>query len=142
VIFRAIDTDGDFVFGHGGRDYFREDGAISADIKTALLLFLRDAFWAIDEGIDWWALLGGKNPQAQTEILLQTRRTILSREGVLRVNDLTYTLDRNTRALSVQYNIDTIYSGQVREILYLAPLGFTDHLGAYLVDENGNYLTS
>ena len=140
MIFRALDSNGDFVFGHGQRDYLRRNRAISEDIRTALLLFLRDAFWDLDAGIDWWNLLGGKNPRAQTEILLQTRRTILSREGVIRVNSLTFSMDRDSRALSLQYRIDTVFDVDFEDEVRVAPLAFTDALGALLVDQDGNYL--
>lgn len=140
MIFRALDSDGDFVFGHGQRDYLRRNRAISEDIRTALLLFLRDAFWDIDAGIDWWNLLGGKNPTAQTEILLQTRRTILSREGVVRVNSLTFDMDRTSRKLSLQYRIDTVFGVDFEDEVHVEPLAFTDALGSLLVDHEGNYL--
>lgn len=140
MIFRALDSNGDFVFGHGRRDYFRESDAIAADIRTALLLFLRDAFWDIGAGIDWWNLLGGKNPRAQTEILLQTRRTILSREGVVRVNYLDFSMDNSTRGLSIRYGVDTVYSHQIEDVVYETPLGFTDALGRYLADDKARVL--
>lgn len=142
MIFRTLDLNGDFTFGHGSRDYSRTDRAISEDIRTALLLFLKDAFWDIDSGIDWWNLLGGKNPAAQNGILLQTRSTILSRYGVVRVNDMSYTMDRSSRALSITYNIDTIYTRQFQEIVYADPIGFTTDLGELLIDSNGYILNS
>lgn len=137
MIFRTLDQNGDFMFGHGKRDYLHRDKAISEDIRTALLLFLKDAFWDVDSGIDWWNLLGGKNPTAQNEILLQTRRTILSRYGVVKVNDLSYVMDRTSRGLSIIYNIDTIFTHQYEEIVYANPIGFTDSSGNAFIDSDG-----
>ena len=142
MIFRALDTNGDFCFGHGKQDYLRRIDAIREDIRTALLEFLNDAFWAPSDGIDWWNLLGGKNPAATTNILLQTRRTILSRYGVVRVDSLNYQMDRTTRALSIQYTVFTIFSGFIEDIIYLDPIGFNDSFGNLLVDSEGNVLNT
>jgi len=140
MIFRALDSDGDFTFGRGRQNYLRRVEAIRADIRTALLLFLRDAFWDMDSGIDWWNLCGGRQPRAQADLLSQTRRTILSREGVTQINffDVVYT--PGSRNLSIQYSVSTVYSGILEDIIDGDPFAFSDSSGNFLVDENSNYL--
>ena len=111
--FRGIDASNDWLFGQGVNTYFTREKAIAADIKTALLFFLNDCFFAMTTGIDWWNLLGAKNPAAKNNILLQTRQTIATREGVVRINSVDATVNPATRRLTVRYNISTIYSQSV-----------------------------
>lgn len=110
--FRGINGSDDWSFGQGRNSYFTKQQAIAADIKTKLLFFLNDCFWAMDFGVDWWNLLGTKNPQAKVGILLATRSTIISCAGVVRINSVTTKLDAQRR-LTLLYNVDTIYSRSV-----------------------------
>lgn len=112
-IFRGISASNDWQFGQGVGSYFKRDKAIAADLKTALLFFLNDCFFAMTTGIDWWNLLGAKNPTAKNNILLQTRKTILSREGVVRINSVDAIIDSANRRVTINYNIDTIYSRNI-----------------------------
>lgn len=105
--FRALTNGGDFTWGKGVQNYLQAEAAIVADIKTALKTFLGEAFWAVDFGVDWWNLLGGKSQEA---IVLQCRQIIASRDGVTKINSVAAALDSRTRQLSVTFNIDTIYS--------------------------------
>jgi hypothetical protein len=115
--FRGITGSGDWTFGAGRESYFRDSAAIAADIRTALLLFLNDCFFAMTTGIDWWNLLGAKNPVAKENIVIQTRATILSREGVVRVNSVEAAVNPTTRKVTLKYDIDTIYSRNLRGFL-------------------------
>ncbi len=108
--FRAIDASNDWIFGQGVNSYFTREKAIAADIKTALLFFLNDCFFAMTTGIDWWNLLGSKNPAARNNIILQTRRTIASREGVVRINSVDAVIDTSDRCIRISFNIDTLFS--------------------------------
>jgi hypothetical protein len=119
MIFRAITGDNDWTFGRGIGSYFTANDAIMADVKTALQFFLNDCFFAMDTGIDWWNLLGAKNPAARNNIILRCRETIIKREGVLRVNKVTASVDPTTRKLLVEYNIDTIYTQSVTSSVQL-----------------------
>lgn len=114
MIFRGITGKSDWTFGQGRNSYFTREAAIAANIKTSLLFFLNDCFFAMDRGVDWWNLLGTKNPQAQANILLQTRQTIIQCEGVVRINSVTTSLDTSTRRLTIYYNLDTTFSRNVQ----------------------------
>lgn len=108
--FRALDSTGDWQFGAGLQSYFVDERAINADIATALKVFLGECFFALDAGVDWWNLIGGKDEQG---IILQCRTVISQREGVVRINSVVANLDRATRKMSVMYNVDTIYSQSI-----------------------------
>lgn len=113
MIFRALDASGDWTLGQGVQNYLRDEDAIELNIKTRLKSFLGDCFWAVEFGIDWFELLGAKNPAAQAAIVLATRLMIAESYGVVRINSVTAGTDRTTRRVTVTYNIDTIYSRSV-----------------------------
>ena len=113
MIIRAIDSNGDWQLGQGLQDYLRDEPAIELNLATRIKCFLADAFWAVDVGIDWWNLLGSRNPTAQAAIVLAVRKVIAESYGVVRINSVEASTDRTTRALTVIYNVDTIFSQSV-----------------------------
>lgn len=113
MIIRALDAFGDWQLGQGLQSYLRDEAAIEENVATRLKSFLGDAFWAIDFGIDWFELNGSKSPQAQAAIVLATRQVIAESYGVVRINSVVTSFDRMTRALTVTYSIDTIFSRSV-----------------------------
>jgi hypothetical protein len=113
MIFRGITASNDWTFGKGVGSYFTREEAIAANLKTSLLFFLNDCFFAMTTGIDWWNLLGSKNPAAKNNILLQTRQAIIQAEGVVRINSVDVQLSTTARRVTISYNIDTIYSRNV-----------------------------
>jgi hypothetical protein len=110
VIIRALDSSGDWTFGQGRQNYLRNADAVALNIATRLRSFLNDCFWATDFGVDWWNLLGTKNPVAQQNIILQTRAMIADSFGVVRINSVVAETDRSTRRLTIRYNVDTIFT--------------------------------
>jgi len=113
VIIRALTATGDWQFGRGIQDYLRNEQAIALNVKTRLRSFLNDNFWATDFGIDWWNLLGQKNPAAQTGVLLACREMLANSYGVVRINSVAATTEPVTRKLTITYNIDTVFSRSV-----------------------------
>lgn len=111
--FRSLDANGDWVFGGGQSAYATGNTAIQFDIQTALQIFMGECFWNTSFGVDWWNLLGGKNPSAQASIILQVRTVILGVIGVYQINNVSISQNRITRGLSIQYNINTIFSKSV-----------------------------
>ena len=98
------------MWGQGLASYFSGQQKIAADIQTSVLFFLNDFFAAMNVGIDWRNLLGSKNPGATQNILMQVRKTIISVEGVVRINSVNYFADPTTRRITLSYNIDTLFS--------------------------------
>jgi hypothetical protein len=70
---------------------------------------LGECFWAVDFGVDWFNLIGGKAPQVQQNIILQARQVISSRVGVTNINSVTVTFTDYRRSLSIVYDISTIF---------------------------------
>lgn len=113
MTFRGITAANDWTFGQGKATYLTKDRAIMADVKTALLFYLNDCFFALDQGIDWSNLLGSKQPLAQVNVLLQTRSTIVARYGVVRINSVTAQVDAALRRITVTYNLDSIFTRSI-----------------------------
>ena len=111
--FRSLDATGDWVFGGGKSSYSTGNTAIQFDIKTALQIFMGECFWDTSFGVDWWNLLGGKNPSAQASIILQVRTVILGVSGVTQINSVSVSQNSTSRTLSLNYSINTIFSQNV-----------------------------
>jgi hypothetical protein len=120
-IFRAIDNSGDWLFGAGRQSYLRDNAAIMADVRTALLMFYRDCFFAMDAGVDWWDINGGKLPSAEASAVAQTRAVISKIDGVVRIDRVDTRIDRRTRSLTITYELDTIFTQRVVGSLNLDP---------------------
>lgn len=121
MIIRNLTPDGDWTFGHGRQDYLVREAAIALNIRTRLICFLNDCFWALSFGIDWWNLTGAKNPAAQIGIVLQCRLMIANAEGVIRINTVDAATDVRTRRLVVSYDVDTIYTRNLRNAVAITP---------------------
>jgi hypothetical protein len=113
MIFRALNGN-DWTFGSGLQSYLNRSDAISANIKTRLQTFLGECFFATDFGVDWWNLLGKKGDTALRDITLQCRKMVADSYGVVRINSLDTKFDSTTRSLSITFNIDTIYTRNLK----------------------------
>ena len=128
---RSLDKNGDFQFGQGRASYKRGAAAIQQDVQTRLKFFQNDFFAAMSFGVDWWNLLSSNNPAAQNGILLQTRAIIIGTVagyasfGVTGINSVGVFLNVQTRAITLQYNIRTIYSTVFADQVTISP---TAHL--------------
>ncbi len=106
MIFRNLDADGDWLYGHGTGDYVATNDAIGLNIKTRLLSWVNDCFFNMGAGIDWINRLGSKNQRALLEADL--RRLIINSEGVTGI--LTFDTILDERAFTANYSVTTIYS--------------------------------
>jgi hypothetical protein len=113
MIIRSLTDSLDWTFGNGIQDFLFAEAAIEENIQTRLMSFLNDCFFAMQFGVDWWNLIGARNPIAQQQIIIQTRQMIIQSFGVVRINSVNATFNANTRALQVDYNIDTVYTRNV-----------------------------
>lgn len=103
---------GDWTFGQGRGNYLTGEAEINQDIATALKVFLGECFFDTGFGVDWWNLIGAKAAKAADSIILQCRKVIAERPGVTKITAVTATIDRNTRALRISYNVSTVFSLQ------------------------------
>jgi hypothetical protein len=106
MIFRNLDSDGDWQFGRGKQNYLTENYAIMKNIETTLKWFYSECFFAPDAGIPWFSLLGQKNSDI---VILALKTAIMACYGVTKVSDLIFNLSENREA-TITFYIDTIYS--------------------------------
>lgn len=111
MIFRNLDSNGDWTFGKGKENYSKLNTAIGLNIKTRIQSWVNDCFFALNEGIDWYNRLGSKNQRALLEQDL--RRIILQSEGVTGI--ISFDTILNNRDISVNYSVETIYTQSYQE---------------------------
>lgn len=105
---RAIDADGDWLFGDGFSNYRNNLDAIIQNLSTRLKSILGDCFFSIQSGLDWFNILGQKD---RSRIQLIVSSTILNTTGVTAITDFSMMEDRE-RNLYMRYSINTIYGFQ------------------------------
>lgn len=110
MIVRALDDLEDWTYGKGKNDYRSGILATAQNIQTRVSSFLYDCFFATNEGIDWFNLLGGKN---QLALNLAVSTTILNTENVTGLQQLSINLDVS-RVIRIIYNVQTSYSRGVQ----------------------------
>lgn len=111
MIVRAIDTQGDWLFGKGKNDYKSKNPAIAQCIQTSVLMFLGNCFFDMTRGIDWFTYLGGSKDQSVVSLAVGT--TIINVNGgqsVTGIKRLFIDLNSITRVFRVTYQAQTIYS--------------------------------
>lgn len=110
---RAIDENGDWEFGKGLQDYFLDLDAIKMNIETKLRSWKGDCFFNLAAGVDYNNFL-----DIGTKIFLDrdVKRVILQSEGVIKINSFLSVLDRGTRDLTIEVEIDTIYGVLKQEV--------------------------
>lgn len=116
MIIRKVDAENDWNFGKGKADYAVDDQAIQQNVKTRLLSWVGDCFFAIQEGVDWKHRLDIGQDKALAQ---EMRSVILQAFGVTKVKTLDIIFDHTTRAFRVSYEIQTIFSPSFVETLNL-----------------------
>lgn len=107
MIVRAIDSNGDWVFGTGANAYLSGNAAVGQDIQTRLSSFLGDCFFDTGAGIDWFNLLGGKD---QTALNLAVAAVILNTSNVTGGLQLSVVYNASVRSVTIKYVVQTTYS--------------------------------
>ena len=111
MLVRAIKNNEDmskraWVFCRGLSAYKKDQAGISQGIKSGLLEFQNDCYFALQNGIDWLTRLGSKN---QKELLDNDIQNIISnRWGVLNIQDFQSSVIE--RAYSCSCNVYTVFS--------------------------------
>ncbi len=106
--YRKLSADNDYTFGNGQQDFYRDvPEAVAQACKTRLLLWLGEWFLDIQEGTLFMQGILGKHSLEQASVTIQDRA--LGTQGLTSISNFTSEIEPNTRALSAQFNIDTIY---------------------------------
>lgn len=107
MIIRAVDANNDWTFGKGLSDYKTDEAAIEQNVRTRILSWVNDCFFALLEGVDWKARLDvGQQADLSEEIKL----VILQSFGVIGVTAINLVFNGNNRLETITYTIDTIFT--------------------------------
>ena len=107
--YRKQSADGDYTFGNGQSDFWRDQPeAVAQAAKTRMELWLGEWFLNIDEGTPYLQGILGKHDKPIADITIQER--LLNTQGATDLSDYESVLDPQTRRLSVvKAVLDTIY---------------------------------
>lgn len=108
MIIRALDADGDWIFGNGISAYRNKQLALNQNIETRLLEWKGDCFFDKNAGVDWKNRLAKRSQTAPLQDEIRT--VILKTDGVTEVTNLDLDFNSTSRNLKLNYSIKTIYS--------------------------------
>lgn len=108
---RNLDENHDWTFGAGLSNYVVENQEIALNIKTRVLSFLGDCFFAPTEGIDWWHLMEyNKRDEMENAVM----NTIATTPDVTQINNIDSILNAR-RELKLYYDVETVYSSNLQD---------------------------
>lgn len=109
---RSIDENRDWNFGQGKQSYVSKVNEIAQMVRTRVLSFFGDCFFAPNEGIDWINLMG---KYGEVDLLKSIKLTILQTPGVTSLTSLDVVRDK--RNLTVYYSLTTIYTESIESTI-------------------------
>lgn len=105
-MFRNLDINHDWTWGNSRNNYVIENQEIGLNIKTRVLSFLGDCFFAVNEGIDWWNLL---DYRYQDRLENSVTEVVKNTDGVTAINNIDLLVDAD-RQIKIVYDVQTVYS--------------------------------
>lgn len=96
-----ITHDNDWSFGHGFGDYIYDSNRIAQCVKTRCQSFQNDNWLSLEKHIDWLSLLGNK--KTEKIIHRQIYKTIMSVDGVVRVDNILISVNNRIAAIEIFY---------------------------------------
>jgi hypothetical protein len=119
VRYRKLDANGDYSFGHGQADFYKDQPeAVGQAVKTRLWLFRGEWFLDLIEGMPWGGFPLNDFVVAQGQVLgagtrltrdVAVKMRVLETPGVVGISNYDSTIDSDARSFSVSMTIDTIY---------------------------------
>lgn len=113
--YRKLSPDGDYVFGNGQLDFYRDvPEAVAQAVKTRLELWLGEWFLNIEDGTPYMQGVLGKHSKTSADNTIQQRA--LGTQGLTDLSDYESEVDPDTRRMTASFNIDTLYGPTAVEI--------------------------
>lgn len=106
MIFRQLTALGDWTFGRGINCYATKIGAIELNIRTRLLSWKGNCFFALNDWVDW---LNRLDKGQEQNLLQELKNVILQSQGVVSIVSFAGVLNRDTRQYVVTFTIETDY---------------------------------
>ncbi|HHH1326049.1 TPA: hypothetical protein ACPZHP_001402 [Yersinia enterocolitica] len=111
MIVSALDKNNDWTFGRGRQNYITGGIAIAQKVKTRVRSFSNDNPLNMNDNIDWLYLLSEKNTEQET--LREIERVVLATDGVMRIIELSMTVNKSTRHQLIELRIETVFDEQL-----------------------------
>jgi hypothetical protein len=106
--YRKLTSDGDYSFGSGQKDFYRDvPDAVGQAVKTRLELWLGEWFLNVDDGTPYLISVLGKQNKKTADTTIQNR--ILTTEGLVSIQEYESAIDPDTRRMSVTTTVNTVY---------------------------------
>jgi len=106
--YRKLTADGDYSFGAGQLDFWRDvPEAVGQAVQTRLLLWTGEWFLDTDEGTPFMIGILGKHSKEMADATIQDR--INGTQGMVDISDYTSVINGETRQMQVDVSINTIY---------------------------------
>ncbi len=105
--YRKLDTNGDYTIGTGADFYVDSPDAVAQAVLTTLRLFVNEWFLDLTDGTPWRTEVLGKYTKDVFDTVIKQR--VLAAQGVNAILAYESSVDDQTRQLSVQVTINTIY---------------------------------
>lgn len=107
MIMRATTATNDWLFGKGQQDYFINEAAIEANIRTKLLEWVGNCYFNLPAGIDWLNRLGVGQQQA---LVVDIKQLVLQCFGVVQILAFQAKFVSRTRVGTITMTLQTIFS--------------------------------
>lgn len=106
--YRKLTADGDYSFGNGQQDFYRDvPEAVGQSVLTRLLLWLNEWYLNIDDGTPYMTGILGKHSKTTADVTIQERITTTT--GITDISNYTSVIDPQNRDMTVSVDLDTIY---------------------------------
>lgn len=106
--YRKLSPTGDYVFGNGQKDFWRDQPeAVGQACQTRLRLWIGEWYLNIDSGTPYLQGILGKHSQEVANVAVQQR--VIGTQGLVRWTNFESEIEPNSRDYSVTFGIDTIY---------------------------------
>ena len=111
MIYRMLDSDGDYVFGRGKHAYLEGIDAVAQAIKTRLLLLYAEWWEDREDGLPLWEqiLAAPGSQDSLTAVDLVFKERIEGTTGVLSLLGYESDFDRDNRKYTFKAAVETMY---------------------------------
>lgn len=115
--YRRLDANGDMVMGHGHADYLKDcPECVGQAVATRLRLLAGEWFIDLTEGTPYTPAVLGKHTKDSYDFVIRDR--VLRTQGVLNIAEYESLFDGETRKLTVNITIDTVYGpAAIQEVM-------------------------
>lgn len=113
--YRKLTSDGDYTFGNGQENFYRDNSeAVAQAVQTRLLLWLGEWFLDTEEGTPYLQAILGKHDEETRNNVIRNR--IIETEGVLQLINYASVVDPDNRSVAVSCEISTIYGTSIIQV--------------------------